>query len=130
MAAKVSPLVLRSERSPDGVDARTIRVGKRIRVVRQRTRVLSERIAELTRQFLDDDFVYRSGAQQGQPLARQDRLTWLSRLAALHRSYCAACDEEVRLQALLRRIEGSLDGTSPKQSGSPCCDSASLQPPA
>ena len=31
MVPKVSPLVLRSERSSDGVDPRTIRVGKRIR---------------------------------------------------------------------------------------------------
>ena len=128
MAGKVRTLVLRQDSCSQGADPRTLRVSGRIRAVRARTRVLSARIADLTSQFLDGDLVQQSGREQGRPLTRQGRLTWLFRLAALHRSYCAACDEEVRLQALLRRIEGSLDNTSAERRDSPARDRSVTQP--
>jgi len=128
MAGKVRTLVLRQDPCSQGADPRTLRVSGRIRAVRARTRVLSARMAELTSQFLDADLVQQSGPEQGRPLTRQGRLTWLSRLAALHRSYCAACDEEVRLQALLRRIQGSLDSTSVERRDSLARDRNLTQP--
>ncbi len=122
MAGKVRTLVLRQDPCSHGADHRTLRVSGRIRAVRARTRVLSARIAELTSQFLEGDLVQQSGREPGRLLTRQGRLRWLSRLAALHRSYCAACDEEVRLQTLLRRIEGSLESPSTERRDSPARD--------
>ena len=98
-------------RSPKAA-AQPDRVIERIRDVRARTRALSNHIAELTRQFLDDELVEQSGPEKGRPLAREGRIAWLSRLAKLHRSYCTACEEEAHLQALLRRMEESVEGVA------------------
>ena len=130
MAARVRPLVLRMDPRSDGFDERTLRVSERIQSVRARTRVLSGRIADLTRLFLDDDLVTSSGPQQGQRLSRPGRIQWLSRLALLHRSYCAACDEEAQLQALLRRIEESGECPSKAPRGAAPCNPAATQAPA
>ena len=85
--------------SPDTKD-RIERVVDRIAGVRARTRRLSRQIAEHAGHFVDDELVERSGPEQGQPLGREGRVEWLSRLATLHRCYCAACEEEVELPVL------------------------------
>jgi len=107
MTSAPRSLVFRMDESPAVTTQRVERVSQRILGVRARTKVLSEHIAELSRQFLDDEFTETSGPDQGQPLTREGRVAWLSRLAGLHRSYCSACDEEAQLQALLRRLEDS-----------------------
>ena len=109
---EVTSLVLRMDSFSPATTKRVERVIDRIESVRARTRLLSHDIAELTRQFLDDDLVEQSGPRAGQPLARSGRIAWLARLAKRHRSYCAACDEEIQLQALLRRMEESLEGSA------------------
>ena len=83
------------------------RVSERIRLVRARTRVLSRRIAEMARQFRDDDLALQPKPDPSGGPGKESRLDWLSRLAKLHRSYCSACEEEIRLQAMLRRMGAS-----------------------
>ena len=110
MAATAHSLLTQGDTRSAQASAQLDRVAGRIRDVRARTRALSNHIAELTRQFLDDALVEQSGPGKGRPLAREGRIEWLSRLAKLHRSYCTACDEEAHLQALLRRLEESVEG--------------------
>ena len=116
MTATPRSLVLRMDEGPAQTRERIDRVRERILGVRARTRVLSDHIAELARQFLDDELIEpagsESGPERGQPMARQGRIEWLGRLAGLHRSYCSACDEELQLQALLRRLQDSAERRS------------------
>ena len=130
MDRSVRPLVLRMDPRSDAFDERILRVTERIRSVRVRTRTLSERIADLTRPFLEHDLVHQSGDQQGQRLAKRDRVEWLSTLAGLHRAYCSAGEEEAQLQALLRRIQDSAEGSSTRQGGVPPSGPVATQPPA
>ena len=129
MTATVSSLVLRVDPRSAELDERSARVTERIRGVRARTRVLSGHIAELTRQFLDDDLVEQSGPDQGKPLGREGRIEWLVRLAQLHRSYCAASEEEAELQALRCRLDESVAGATPRQAEPGTLPSAT-RPPA
>ena len=119
MAARARSLVLRMDPSLPETSERIDRVAKKIAGVRSRTRMLSGQIAVLARQFLDDEFLEESGPEQGQPLAREGRIEWLTRLAGLHRSYCAACEEELALQAWMRRMEDSVESLSNEKSHHP-----------
>jgi hypothetical protein len=52
------------------------------------------------------------GPDSEPPGTRQRRIQWLGRLAGLHRAYFSACEEEARLQALLRRLQDSKERPS------------------
>ena len=121
MTETAHSLVLRMDPSSPDTSQRIERVSERIDCVRARTRALSRQIAALTGQFVDDALFEPSGPRRGQRLARQGRIEWLSRLAKLHRSYCAACHEEVELHALLRRMQESLESALNSDQG--------MQPP-
>lgn len=109
MTAQIVPLIPRfdpngagAERHYDGVVARL----NRLAVLRRRDQ---RELAELERQFVDDDLRVATGARRGQPLTPRGRRQRLEQLLACAARLREQDREWDRLNAALDRMNRSLD---------------------
>jgi hypothetical protein len=84
-------------------------VVRRVNIVRRRRARVERELAELERQFVENDLIVRSGPQRGQPLSRNGRRRRLVRLLELGTEFRHLNDEEQFAIANLDRMNEALD---------------------
>ena len=102
------------------------------RWARIRARALAFEIAELARQFAENDLKIRSGPRRGEPLGPAGRRARLKRLAVLHREYWRTRDAESHWIALLESLDlpdlpGALDAGGARGAPAPESDTSSRE---
>lgn len=105
--------------SEAGTDARLERVTRGVRTCRIRSRALSFEIAELVRQFVEDDLRFRSGRRKGERLGKDGRGERMQQLGTLHRAYWRNRDKESWLLSMLASLEGDAPETGRESPGAP-----------
>ncbi len=84
-------------------------VVRRVNRVRSRRAVVARELADLERQFVENDLSVRSGARRGQPLTRNGRRRRLARLLDLGTEYSQLNHEERFAISDLDRMNEALD---------------------
>ena len=84
-------------------------VVRRMNVIRGRRSRVARELAELERQFVENDLIVRSGPQRGQALSRNGRRRRLVRLLELGTEFRHLNDEEQFAIANLERMNEALD---------------------
>ncbi len=84
-------------------------VARRVNRARARQIIVARELAEVERQFVEEDLVVRSGARRGQPLTPNGRRKRLARLLELGMEYRRLNDEEQFASADLDRMNDALE---------------------
>ena len=94
--------------SPDAEDEYDA-VVRRVNNIRASRFQVARELAEIERQFVEGDFIIRSGPQSGQPLSRNERRSRLVHLIELGKEFSRLNAEEQFALASLDRMNEALD---------------------